>query len=109
MDKSQKDVSVMSSILQRVHKALKHRIAHNEPWALLHTCAVEIEKRDTLITELVGALEDAKKSIEHLPENVLGRTSVDNIHTGEPSFDYPIKDELMSIIQAAITKAKGAE
>lgn len=70
--------------------------------------ANEIEAKDALINELVGALRDAKDAIEYLPENALGRTGVDDIHTGEPSFDYPIKHELMEIINDAITKSKEA-
>jgi hypothetical protein len=83
------------------HVTLSQILSYGPSWS-------EIEQKDALITELVGALEEVHKSIVRLPDGFLGYHQVDDVYSGEPAYEYPAKDELIGQISAALAKAKAA-
>ena len=61
------------------------------------------------MAELYEALIDARAAIESLDEDALGTVPAVDEHTGEAILGYPIKDELLSSIDAALAKARGEQ
>lgn len=59
-----------------------------------------------LIAELVGALGETRKAIASLDEWALGGAVVEHTDGGGIADQYPIRDELLSNIDAALAKAK---
>lgn len=57
--------------------------------------------------ELYERLNEARDAIASLPEYALGGESIYSSHTGEIVGDYPIRDELLHHIDAALSKAAG--
>lgn len=57
--------------------------------------------------ELYERLKEARDAIASLPEYALGGESIYSSHTGEIVGDYPIRDELLHHIDAALSKAAG--
>jgi hypothetical protein len=57
----------------------------------------------TRIEQLRKALETAREAIASLPEDVLGMVNLPDGWTGKPLI-YPIRDELLASIDAALTE-----
>jgi len=57
--------------------------------------------------ELYERLKEARDAIASLPEYALGGENIVHPHDGEVVGHYPIRDELLSNIDAALSKAAG--
>jgi hypothetical protein len=57
--------------------------------------------------DLYAALADARKAIDSLHDVELGFVEIEPTHEGGPAGQYPIRNELLDKISAALAKARG--
>ena len=61
------------------------------------------------VAELVKALEDSRAAIASLQEYALGGAEVEHTDGSGPAYQYPIRDELLSNINSALTRFREAQ